>query len=129
MADRPVVVRLEASGDAVTESPGTFTDFSSAQRLKRSGLVLLASIGLAMLFVPIPIVHLLAIPMILLAGVVLAIRQLSVVGRLAPLRMPCPKCGVMNRVGGGLGMRSTALRERTCESCRRLLHREIRAPE
>ena len=121
MPDRQVAVSLEATGAEITRCHGLFADFTLARRARRAVIVLLGATGLAALFLPIPIIHLLAIPMILLGGIVTAIRQLSVVGRLAPLRMACPKCGVRNRVGGGLGVRSVAPKSRVCESCRREL--------
>lgn len=119
MADRRVIVFLETAGGEARQSNGSFAEFTAAQRVGRSGMLLLASVGLAVLFLPIPIIHLLAIPMILLGGILSAIRQLSVVGRLGPLRIACPSCGVPNRVGGGLGVRSMAPQRRSCESCRR----------
>ncbi len=121
MVDGQVIVSLEATGGEVTRCNGLFTTFAMPHRARRSVIVFVASTGLAVLFLPIPIIHLLAIPMILVAGIVLAIRQLSIVGRLAPLRMACPRCDVLNRVGGGLGVRSMAPTGRVCESCRRKL--------
>ena len=121
MADLQVIVSLEATGSEVTQCKGLFTTFAMAHRARRSVIVFAVATGLAVLFLPIPIIHLLAIPMILLGGIVLALRQLSIVGRLAPLRMACPKCGVLNRVGGGLGVRAMAPTSRVCESCRREL--------
>ena len=125
MPDRRVVVSLEAPGGDVTQRDGLFAEFTMAQRVRRGVIVFLAATGLAILFLPIPIIHLLAIPMILLAGIVMAFRQLSVVGRLAPVRIACPKCGVPNRIGGGLGVRSIGPTPRVCESCRRVLVRRI----
>ena len=121
MADEQVVVSLVAAGGEVTQCTGLFTTFAMAQRARRGVIVFLAATGLAVLFLPIPIIHLLAIPMILLGGIVTAIRQLSIVGRLAPIRIACPKCSALNRVGGGLGVRSMAPKSRACESCRREL--------
>jgi hypothetical protein len=76
---------------------------------------------LAATLIPIPIIHLLGIPLLLGTGVVLSIRQLSMIGRLKALKIACPKCAEPNRVGGGLGRSSIAPREHACESCRRAL--------
>jgi hypothetical protein len=121
MSDRAAAVTLSASSGEVTEGEGVFTEFALRQRLKRSGAVFLVAMGLAVLFLPIPIIHLLAIPMILIGGLAVAVRQLSITGRLASMRIACPRCGVQNRVGGGLGVRTLAPAEHACESCRRTL--------
>ena len=81
---------------------------------------------LAATLIPIPIVHLLGIPLLLLIGVVLSIRQLSMIGRLQAVRIPCPKCGELNHVGGGLGRSSLDPHEQVCDSCRRTLTLSIR---
>ena len=48
-------------------------------------------------------------------------------GRVAPLRLNCPKCGTENRVGGGFGYRSaTAPITHRCDSCRRELTLRLR---
>jgi len=128
MGERRVRVVLEASGGETVRRDGVFTEFTVARRAARSGLIVLVSVGLALLFVPIPIIHLLAIPMILLGGIAVAIRQLSVLGRLGPLRIACPKCSALNRIGGGLGVRSMGPRTQSCESCRRELVVRLEPP-
>lgn len=121
MPDRNVVVTLSAPGVDPVRANGIFQQFTVAHRVRRAGVVMLVGIGVAASLIPIPIIHLLGIPLALILGVVASIRQLSMVGRLQPLRIACPKCGERNRVGGGLGYRSTAPRERMCDSCRRAL--------
>ncbi|HEY3933346.1 MAG TPA: hypothetical protein VGL65_01880 [Gemmatimonadales bacterium] len=121
MPDRNVVVTLSAPGVDPVRAKGIFQEFSVGHRIRRAGVVMLVGLGVAASLIPIPIIHLLGIPLALIIGVVAAIRQLSMVGRLKPLRIACPKCGERNRVGGGLGYRSTDPRERMCDSCRRAL--------
>src|SRR5579862_9123596 len=121
MPERQVIVRLAAAGVEPVQVAGVFDQFNRRERVKRSIIVMVVAIGLAAMLIPIPIVHLLGIPLLLVVGVILAIRQLSLIGRLRPVRITCPKCGVSNRVGGGLGVSSIAARERTCDSCRRIL--------
>lgn len=122
MADtRPVTVEL-AAGDAVTRAAGELRTFSPAERLGRALLALLVAIAAAAAMIPIPIVHLIGVPLVLIAGVMLAIRQAMSVGRLAPLRLPCPRCGAPNSIGGGLGYRTVeGAMSRQCESCRRAM--------
>lgn len=121
MPERLVTVRLTAPGAEPVSAPSVFDEFTVADRVRRSGLVMLAAVLLAATLIPIPIIHLLGIPLLLFTGVFLAIRQLSLAGRLRPVRIACPKCGQPNRIGGGLGVASLAPRERMCDSCRRNL--------
>lgn len=117
---------LETSDGSATRTEGLLRTFTAADRAGRAGAVLLGALGLAGMFIPIPIIHLLAIPIILVAGAGVAGRQLMSVARLAPLRIACPKCGAVNRVGGGLGYRQIDRPiERMCEECRRGLQLRI----
>ncbi|MGH7584400.1 MAG: hypothetical protein ACREL5_14360, partial [Gemmatimonadales bacterium] len=80
------------------------------------------AILVAAMLIPIPIVHLVGIPLMLIVGVVIAMRQFASAVRLRPVKIACPRCGGPNRVGGGLGYRSIADPiERSCEQCRRTL--------
>ena len=126
MPDRRVLVSLEAPELPPVIREGVFTDFTSQQRVLRSAGVFAISVVIAALFIPIPIIHLLAIPMALGAGILVAVRQLAMVGRLAPMRMACPKCGALNRVGGGIGVRTLVPQTLTCDSCRRSLVMQIK---
>ena len=120
MVTRQVRVILAAPGADDVTAAGILHDFTAADRMKRATLAMAGSIVLASLLIPIPIIHLLGIPLVLIAGVVVAGRQLAAVARLQPLRIACPKCGAINRVGGGLGYRSVAgPLDRSCDSCRR----------
>jgi hypothetical protein len=126
LIQRDVTVTLAAGGGEVTTAPGRLQVFSAGDRLRRALTTL--GIGLlgAALFIPIPIIHLLGIPMAIIASVVISIRQFSSAARLDPLRMPCPKCGGTNRIGGGLGLRHPAQPvERMCDECRRGLQLRI----
>jgi hypothetical protein len=127
MRERKVIVSLSVAGAEAVQVPATFQEFTLADRVRRSGMVMLVSVLLAATLIPIPIIHLLGIPLLLLTGVVLSIRQLSMIGRLKALSIACPKCGELNRVGGGLGRSSMAPQEHTCESCRRSLTLSIDA--
>jgi hypothetical protein len=85
-------------------------------------MVILGTVIAAAILIPIPIVHLIGIPLVLLAGLVAAIRQAQSVARLEPMRLACPRCGAENAIGGGLGYRNVGQAiPRPCESCRRPL--------
>lgn len=119
---RTVTVSLASGDTAPSQGPGELRTFSPAERVGRAALVLLGACALAALLIPVPIVHLVGIPLVLLAGVIAAVRQAMAVARLAPMRLACPRCGGANSLGGGLGYRTIAGPiERQCESCRRPL--------
>lgn len=114
-------VTLAASGADPTSADSTLLELSAAQRVKRAAVVFGAAVALAAALIPVPIVHLLGIPLALLVGAVVAIRQLRAAVRLAPVRIPCPKCGAPQLLGG-FGLRTaTEPIERSCDSCRRPL--------
>jgi hypothetical protein len=119
---RRVTVELRAEGCDPVCREGELTTFALGKRGLRAGTVLIGAMLLAGAIIPIPIVHLVGIPLILGIGIAVAVRQFRSVARLAPMRMPCPKCGADNLMGGGLGYRSaTGPINRNCESCRRPL--------
>lgn len=122
MPECDVTVTLQAPNGKTLSAAGRLQEFSPIDRLRRAAM----SFGMALLavavFVFIPIIHLLAIPLLLIGGIVVAVRQLLSVARLHPLRIACPECGGRNRLGGGLGYRSiTTPINRMCEECRRNL--------
>jgi hypothetical protein len=119
---RMVQVSLVASDESAVTETGTLQQYSSLDRVRRAAIVLLVAVLLAASLIPIPIVHLLGIPMMLIAGLVFSGRQLLITCRLKPVRIRCPRCDGVNRVGGGLGFRSVSEpMERMCEVCRRVL--------
>lgn len=123
---RSVTVALTAADAEPSRATGELRIFSPIERAGRTLLVLLGAVGAAALIIPIPIIHLVGIPMILLAGIVAAVRQGLAVARLSPMRIACPRCGEVNSVGGGFGYRSsTGPIARRCESCRRALELSI----
>lgn len=117
-----VEVSLSAAGVAPIRATGELRLLSPGARAGRAAGIMLLSLALAAAIVPVPIIHLVGIPLILMAGLFTAIRQLRAVARLAPLRIGCPRCGATNTFGGGLGLRTTTGPiHRDCESCRRQL--------
>ena len=130
MPDRgvPVVVHVVAA-DHETLVEGKLHLFTPVERLLRTLAVLAITIFLAATLIPIPIIHLAGIPLVLVVGLAMTGRQALAVGRLQPLRAPCPRCGGVNRLGGGLGLRSvTKPIESGCEHCRRPLSLRIDPP-
>lgn len=115
-----VQLTLAAGDGDPTTGLTDLTVFSPGQRMARAAAILAVALLAAAAIVPVPIIHLLGIPLLLLLGLTLAVRQLRAVARLAPCVLPCPKCGEGTSVGGGLGMRSvTGPLALSCQSCRR----------
>lgn len=130
MPETVVRVELRSGGGAVVVADGTLQRFTTITRVARAAAILLIGTVAAALLIPIPIIHLIGIPLILLLTLVLAGRQLTLAGRLKPLRIGCPNCGAVNRVGGGLGLADPeAPRELNCDSCRRGLTLSCRPAE
>ncbi len=127
MPETTVVIELESSGGAVTSAPGVLQRFAPVQRAVRTGTVLLIGLVAAATLIPIPIIHLIGIPLVLVAALITATRQAMSRARLRPTTLACPNCGAANRVGGGLGLRSdTDPVELSCDSCRRSLTLHLR---
>lgn len=118
----PITLTLRAANGEQTDEIGKGRHLSLRARAARSAVIVLVAVVSAAMLIPIPIIHLLGIPMVLLAGVVLAVRQLRSVTRMERVTIACPRCGEPNRFGGGMGYRSEGGPESTqCESCRRPL--------
>lgn len=130
MPDRGVPVTVHvASGADETVVQGKFHLFTPLERVLRTLAVLGITIFLAATLIPIPLIHLVGIPLVLVVGLVLTGRQALAVGRLQLLRANCPRCGGVNRLGGGLGVRSASREiEVNCQHCRRPLSVRIDPP-
>ncbi len=123
-----VTITLRAGPDEVTTGTGAVDLLSPGRRFTRAGVVMLVAVGAAALLIPIPIIHLVGIPLALLIGVGVAIHQFRSVARLDRITLACPKCDAPNHLGGGLGYRTaTGPVQTQCESCRRLLELRWRA--
>lgn len=126
MAERAVVVTLATAGGESTSREGRLVDIPRGTRIARAAGFAGGFVVLAAVFLPIPIIHLLAPPAILITGMVLAARQYRATARLLPLRLSCPKCNALISLGGGIGMRDAELPiEIQCGDCRRSLTRTV----
>jgi hypothetical protein len=118
--ERAVTVVLASADGGEVRGEGVVREIANSARILRAAGFFFGSVLLAAALIPIPIIHFIGPPGLLVAGCVMALRQLRAVAQLAPLRLACPKCGTVNRVGGGVGLshpeRPFAV---TCESCRR----------
>jgi hypothetical protein len=110
---------LKGFGAPATVAQVEFYDLSAADRLKRAGTILGAGLLAAIIFIPVPLVHLIIVPAALVLGVLLALVRLrqgeifrSVVGK-------CPFCGTEQRFTA-LG-RFRIPKKLNCSSCKRQL--------
>lgn len=125
---RPVQVTLTATGADPSSGPGRLTVFSPGRRMVRAAVVLFLFVGLAAMLIPIPVIHLVGIPLMLVIGLVTAVRTVGREARLDRMHLGCPKCGARNDLGGGLGLpNATGPFARSCSSCRRGLTMTIEA--
>lgn len=100
----------------------TVTVFSPAQRGRHAIVALVIGAVAAAALIPIPIIHLLGIPLVLVTSIVIAVKQLRVGARVGRVAVNCPKCAAPQAIGGGFGFASIdGPIPITCDSCRRML--------
>ena len=117
-----VEIVVSASGVEPVRAVGEMRVLSTSARVGRAVGILVVALGLSAALIPIPIVHLVGIPLMVIAGIATAVRQVRSVALLDPVRFNCPRCGAGNAIGGGLGLATaTGPIHRDCESCRRPL--------
>jgi hypothetical protein len=110
---------LKGFGAPASRAQVEYYTLSKVDRLKRAGMILGAGIVAAIIFIPVPLVHLIVVPGALVLGFILALVRLqqgeifrSVVGR-------CPFCGSEQRFTA-LG-RFRIPKALNCASCQRQL--------
>ena len=85
-------LRAETYGKPPSRVLARVTEFDRAARLRRAASIFFPLLGGALLALPIPAVHLAAVPGLLIAGIVLGIQRLRQTSRLERLAGPCPGC-------------------------------------
>ncbi len=122
MPERHVRVTLEIEGEPPTETDATLVEFTPIERIKRSAGMLAGTLLLTIVIVFIPIVHFVGVPLVFFSGITVSVLQMRATARLDPVQLACPKCGGINRLGGGLGVAHLAdTTHHMCENCRREL--------
>lgn len=92
LSERPI--ELEAwPGGPRTPAVAALATPDTGQRLRSAAIGLGLGVLLALVFLPIPIVHFAGVPLALLGGLVAALRRLAPGPRLRAVRGPCPHCG------------------------------------
>ena len=120
MHRRLVMVALVSADGGEVRGEGELIEIPFGTRVVRAVGIFVVAMLASVALIPIPIIHLMGPPLLLIGGGIAAGRQLRAVARLTPIRLACPKCQAVNRIGGGFGMihpdQPLAI---SCDSCRR----------
>ena len=124
--DAPLIERpvsLEAwRGGPRTPGVALLAMPDGSARLKSAGIALGLGVLLALVFLPIPIVHFAGVPLALLGGLVVAGRRLAPGARLRAIRGACPHCGHDQSFFLGPSWRRGGVsRQLVCERCAQTL--------
>ena len=120
MHKRPVMVALVSADGGEVRGEGELIEIPFGTRVVRAVGIFVVAMLASVALIPIPIIHLMGPPLLLIGGGIAAGRQLRAVARLTPIRLACPKCQAVNRIGGGFGMiHPDQPLEISCDSCRR----------
>ena len=120
MHRRLVMVALVSADGGEVRGEGELIEIPFGPRVVRAVGIFVVAMLASVALIPIPIIHLMGPPLLLIGGGIAAGRQLRAVARLTPIRLACPKCQAVNRIGGGFGMiHPDQPLEISCDSCRR----------
>ncbi len=97
----PSTSQRELLGTAYQREPATLLartlEYDRRERIRRAAAIFLPLLGAALVSLPIPAWHLIAVPGFLIAAFVLGLRRLRQASTLESLSGPCPACGVEQR--------------------------------
>lgn len=94
----------------------------TGQRVRSAAVALGLGVLLALVFLPIPIVHFAGVPLALLVGLVVGVRRLAPGPRARAIRGPCPHCGHEQSYFLGPRWKRIGLPRRlSCERCAAVL--------
>jgi hypothetical protein len=120
MPNRSITVPLKGFGCAATEAQVVVKSLTLRDRLVRSSMVLGGGFLVAAIALPIPIVHLVLVPMGLLLGLAFGVTRLRHREIFSLAEGDCPCCGTHQRLG--LAGRVFRLPRRVfCRNCQREL--------
>lgn len=128
MLIEPVPIRTRASAGGSGEGVAERGRPTRAERGKRAGIMLLVGLGVALLFLPIPLIHLFGLFFFLVVAL-LAGQRLMTGAVLRSARGTCGSCGREGRYFVGLGWRPFRLPVKTsCPHCAIALTLEAPGP-
>ena len=124
METHSVSLSLHGFGQPPAQAEVVVGVLGVGERLKRGLVALAAGIGVALVALPIPIVHLVLPPIALLAGIGFGARRLGQREIVILAQGACPFCGTAQR----LGLTGSAFRlprKITCSTCLKPLSLEV----
>lgn len=116
---RDVPLQLSFPGEPTTRGVGQVHDWTVLERARRAVFALAFCWVIGALFLPIPGVHFVLPPTLLLAGPIIAILRLTERTRLQTLKGACPRCKVSREFK--LDLRFKGKRSFTCDGCGNLI--------
>lgn len=120
MSTRSLTVQLTGFGCSATEAQVTVESLTLRARLGRAGAIAGAGLALAVIALPIPLVHFVLVPAALLLGITFGTIRLGQREIFTSAEGSCPCCGTSQRLG--LAGRVFRLPRRVfCSNCRREL--------
>jgi hypothetical protein len=99
MSTRSLVTPLSGFGHPPTEAQVVVKSLNLRDRLARAGVVAGAGLAVALIALPIPLVHLFLVPAALLLGIIFAAVRLRHREIFASAEGTCPVCGTRQRLG------------------------------
>lgn len=119
MEVRALELPLKGFGAPATRARVELVELSKTERLRRAGLIFLWCLLVALVAIPIPLVHFVLVPGALLLGIGLAVRRLGQAEIFREVQGRCPFCGAEQSfsVMGRFRLPKTL----HCSSCRREL--------
>ncbi len=118
MQTREVHLPLSGWGSATSEATLTVATLTLGERLRRGAMAPLIGLGIAILVVPIPVVHFMVPPLAILGGIAIGLRRMTTKDVILSAHGPCPFCGT-NQTLGLTGSAYTMPRNLHCRSCRK----------
>lgn len=116
---RAVPVQVKGFGAPPASATADIAVLSGADRLKRAGVIFGIAMAVAIVALPIPLVHLVLVPGALLGGLILAGNRLRQSEIFRQVSGPCPFCGTEQtfQIMGRFRLPKTVY----CNHCRREL--------
>lgn len=118
MPTREAHLPMTGWGSPTTEATLTIATLTARDRLKRGIMAPLIGLGIAIMVVPIPVVHFMVPPLALIGGIVLGFRRAGTREVILSAHGPCPFCGT-NQTLGLNGSAYHMPRNLSCRSCRK----------
>lgn len=118
MQTREAHLPMSGWGSPKTEAALTIAALTPRERLRRGLMAPLIGLGIAILVLPIPVVHFMVPPLAILGGIVLGFKRAMTKEVILSAHGPCPFCGTSQT----LGLNGTAYKmPRTlhCRACRK----------